>query len=381
MMDMIIVAIAMSSLFMILSLGMSHKVKNNGIVSKNVHNYFKNHFTGRAVCRIGKSIEIIGMRRMDSGNIFAVEIAKQRSDMKTLGLLIPVYLLFASFASVSCDEAEVRCSIIPAPMNMDLDDRIFCFDERAVFSVENPGQKDVAEWFVSVFEDLSGFAPSVCFNGADADVMFHEVGGLGRDGYRIYAEPKMLTIEASEEAGFFYAMQTLRFMLSHSEKSGTGRHASGWHIPVMKVADRPYFSHRCLRLDVRKSFLPVEDILEFLDYMAMLKFNFLHLNTDDMAEMGYSPEDIRKVCDCAAALYIEIVPVCDGKNVLYSCQGGAASKVFPDIAALAEVAWTNESLDDVIRFNKAMDVLNENFVSRQIYRSGAVCNVSLACLK
>lgn len=301
--------------------------------------------------------------------------------MKYISLLIPLYLSVASFATLSCDKAEVRSSIIPAPMNMDLGNRSFFFDEGTVFSVEDVGQKNVAEWFVSVFEDLSGLAPSVRFNDTDADLVFHEVSDLGRDGYRIYAEPKRVMVEASEDAGFFYAMQTLRFMLSHSEKSGICRPVSAWSIPVMKVEDRPYFSHRCLRLDVRKSFLPVEEILEFLDYMAMLKLNFLHLNIEEMAEVGYAPEDIRRVCDYAAALYVEIVPLCDGKNALYSCQGGVASKVFPDIAALAEVAWSNENLDDVVRFNKAMDVLNENLVSKQIYRSGAVCNVALACLK
>lgn len=301
--------------------------------------------------------------------------------MKSFGLFILVTLSLVSLASVSCDKAEVRCSIIPAPMNMDMEHKFFCLDEGTVFSVENPRQKNVAEWFVSVFEDMSGFTPLVRFNDTDADVIFHEVRGLGKDGYRIYAEAKKVTVEASEETGFFYAMQTLRFMLSPSEKSGIRRHSPAWNIPVMKVADKPYFSHRCLKLDVRKSFLPVEEIMDFLDYMAMLKLNFLHLSIKDMAEVGYSSEDIRKVCDCADALYIEIVPVCEGKGALYSCQGGAASEVFPDIAALAEVAWSNESLDDMIRFNKAMDVLNENLVSKQIYRSGAVCNVSLACLK
>ena len=301
--------------------------------------------------------------------------------MKSFGLFILVTLSLVSFASVSCDKVEVRSSIIPAPMNIDLEHKFFCFDEGTVFSVENTGQKNVAEWFVSVFEDMSGYTPLVRFNDTAADIVFHEVRGLEKDEYRIYAEPKKVTVEASDDAGFFYAMQTLRFMLSPSEKSGIRKHVPVWNIPVMKVVDKPYFSHRCLKLDVRKSFLPVEEILDFLDYMAMLKLNFLHLNVKDMAEMGYSAEDIRKVCECAAALYIEIVPVCEGKGVLYSCQGGVASEVFPDIAALAEVAWSNESLDDVIRFNKAMDVLNENFVSKHIYRSGAVCNVSLACLK
>lgn len=300
--------------------------------------------------------------------------------MKFLGLLVPVYLSLASLASVSCDETEVRSSIIPAPMNMDLERRFFCLGPATVFSVENPGQKNVAVWFVSVFEGMSGFTPDVRVGDADADIIFRQVRGLGRDGYRICTDPKKVTVEASEDAGFFYAMQTLRFMLSPAEKEGC-RHGSEWNIPVMKVEDRPYFSHRCLRLDVRKSFLPVEEIMEFLDYMAMLKFNYLHLSTKDMADVGYGLEDIRRVCDRAAALYIEVVPTCEGKNELYSCKGGAASEVFPDIAALAEVAWSNESIDDEVRFNKAMDVLNENFVSKQIYRSGVVCNVGLACLK
>ena len=296
--------------------------------------------------------------------------------MKRFGLLIIVNLSLASFASVSCDEIEARCSIIPAPMIMDLEKGVFCFDEGTVFSVEDPGQEKVANWFASVFAGMSGFTPRVSFNEPGADVVFHSVAGLGQDEYRIHAGAKKVTVEASGNAGFFYAMQTLRFMLSPSG-SGNVR----WSIPVMDVTDRPYYSHRCLRLDVRESYLPVKEILEFLDYMAMLKLNFLHLSIEDMAKEGYSPADIREICDCAASLYIKVVPVCEGKSELYSCQDGVASKVFPDIAALAEVAWSNESLDDVIRFNKAMDVLNEGLVSKQIYNSGAVCNVGLACLK
>ena len=90
------------------------------------------------------------------------------------------------------------------------------------------------------------------------------------EGYRMVITPSTITIEASDEAGVFYAKQTLEQW--------------GEVVPCGSVTDYPDLHHRGIMLDVVRNYYPVDSIYRVLDIMAYHKLNVLHFHlTDDEA--------------------------------------------------------------------------------------------------
>lgn len=90
------------------------------------------------------------------------------------------------------------------------------------------------------------------------------------EGYRLTISPAGVEIVGGSPAGEFYARQTLRQL----EMTGLPEY--------VRIVDRPLFAWRGVMLDVARHFLPVPDVLRFIDLAAFHKLNVLHLHlTDD----------------------------------------------------------------------------------------------------
>ena len=90
------------------------------------------------------------------------------------------------------------------------------------------------------------------------------------EGYRMVITPSTITIEAGDEAGVFYAKQTVKQW--------------GEVVPCGSVTDYPDLHHRGIMLDVVRNYYPVDSIFRVLDVMAYHKLNVLHFHlTDDEA--------------------------------------------------------------------------------------------------
>ena len=88
-----------------------------------------------------------------------------------------------------------------------------------------------------------------------------------KEGYTIIIQPETITIEASDEAGIFYAQQTLKQW--------------GNTIPCAVITDYPDLHHRGIMLDVVRNYYPVDSIFHILDVMAYHKLNVLHFHLSD----------------------------------------------------------------------------------------------------
>lgn len=83
-----------------------------------------------------------------------------------------------------------------------------------------------------------------------------------------------IRIQASNETGFFYGMISLIQLLD------TRKHST--FLPAVHIEDVPRFGWRGMHLDVSRHFFSVEEIKNFLDLMALYKFNTFHWHlTDD----------------------------------------------------------------------------------------------------
>jgi hexosaminidase len=111
------------------------------------------------------------------------------------------------------------------------------------------------------------------------DVTTHVDASLDAEAYVLTVAAKV-DIRGGSEAGVFYGMQTLRQLLPAPalRAAATGP----WEIACMRIEDAPRFAWRGVLLDVARHFMPVADVLRFLDLAAFHKLNVLHLHlTDD----------------------------------------------------------------------------------------------------
>lgn len=163
--------------------------------------------------------------------------------------------------------------------------------------------------------------------------------GHHREGYSLEIDERGIRIEASDEAGLFYGEQTLRQL----ERDGT--------VPVVRIVDAPRFAYRGAMLDVARHFLPVEAVQRYIDDIALLKLNHLHLHlTDDQGwrleipgwpeltaigastQVGgggggfYTAEDYTRIVEHAASRFVTIVPEIDMPG-----HTNAAISAYPDL--------------------------------------------------
>ncbi|MBL6865613.1 MAG: family 20 glycosylhydrolase [Flavobacteriales bacterium] len=113
--------------------------------------------------------------------------------------------------------------------------------------------------------------------------------GYAVEGYSLRIDDDGVSIEASEEAGAFHALTTLRWMLPpDSDNEGT------WALPHVSISDAPRFEHRGLLLDCCRHFMDPDFVMRTIDLLALHKMNVLHWHlTEDQGwriEVGAYPE-------------------------------------------------------------------------------------------
>ena len=103
---------------------------------------------------------------------------------------------------------------------------------------------------------------------------------LGGEGYELTVTKTQARIVAAQTAGLFHGVQTLRQLLP-VDVEHKASYTRRLILPVAHVVDVPRFAWRGSMLDVARHFLPAPDVKRFIDYLALYKFNRLHLHLAD----------------------------------------------------------------------------------------------------
>lgn len=85
--------------------------------------------------------------------------------------------------------------------------------------------------------------------------------------YKLSVDKKGFHIAAPTNKGLFYGMQTLLQIIEH--------HKDG-NIPFMEIEDYPKYAYRGMHLDVGRHFFSVDEIKNYLDYLATFKYDKFH---------------------------------------------------------------------------------------------------------
>ncbi len=343
---------------------------------ENVYKTFEKPYSTAMEGRIINLRVILGRPFKGCASIFVVQTEKQfimrSSNFKSVILICCIMSIVSS-----CMVKNERPALMPSPSYIEFGNGVFTFSHETVISVEDARQKEAAEWFAWLFARPAGFVPKVQVNAEDADVVLQSDAAMTQESYRIEADRRKIMIKASGPAGFFYAFQTLRQALP--EEIGAERHADGivWTVPVMVVHDVPRFAHRCLKVDVNEHFIPLDELMAFVEYMSMLKLNYLHLFGYGL----YSDEALEILTEHASMFHVNVVRG-DGKHTpLYSCPEDIVSRIFPSVATLAEVAWSDRNIVDKMELNRALDAMDVYLKRTVLGYSESVYDIGLACLR
>lgn len=191
-------------------------------------------------------------------------------------LRVGIYSIFLIMMLVKCILPDEKPEIIPLPQQSVLDKGDFIFDPTTLISVENEKQAMIAQELTGIFNQAAGFSPQIAIQEKQADIIFHTDISLSAEHYKLNISPSCILVEASGNKGFFYAIQTLRFLLPPAINSQTPVKNIQWNVPGMTIHDGPRYNNRTIILHTPFNLIPKNNLEQLIDCMAMLKINRLH---------------------------------------------------------------------------------------------------------
>ena len=112
------------------------------------------------------------------------------------------------------------------------------------------------------------------------------------EAYTLNITEEGITIAARGEAGYYYALQSLKQICAEYGESG--------RLPECHIYDSPRFDYRGVLIDISRHFRSVEFLKRQIDVMASLKMNRLHLHLTDAAGWRIEVESYPRLCSYAA---------------------------------------------------------------------------------
>ncbi|HEY0970812.1 MAG TPA: family 20 glycosylhydrolase, partial [Gemmatimonadales bacterium] len=248
----------------------------------------------------------------------------------------------ATPAPAPATSSQAAHAIIPAPVSVEMRaGQWFVVDSGtvALIAADAPAWVDeVAPHLVELLRPRTGNVVRRLGAGESApagSVLLRTGGSHGAEGYMVDVTPERVTVEASEPAGLFYGLQSLRQLATPSIEAKAALRRTV-RIAGARVVDQPRFTWRGAMLDVSRHFLEVDDVKRYIDLMALYKLNRLHLHLSDdqgwrieirswpnlakhggATEVGggpggwYTQEQYSDIVAYAAARHVTIVPEID----------------------------------------------------------------------
>jgi hexosaminidase len=190
--------------------------------------------------------------------------------------------------------------------------------------------QDASASFLHLFYEklIPKSAVEWCSEKGHSQISWEKDATLPAEGYRILVTPEKMTVRAADNAGFIYAVQSLR-------QWGT-REGDKLIFPCAEITDFPRVKWRSFMLDSGRQYQKVSTIKKYIDMASMLKMNYFHWHLTEglgwrieikryplLTRIGafvgqgpeqqgfYSQEEVKEIVSYAADLGITVVPEID----------------------------------------------------------------------
>ncbi|WP_294225536.1 family 20 glycosylhydrolase [uncultured Chryseobacterium sp.] len=185
------------------------------------------------------------------------------------------FLLICSVLLSGLFFAQNRLNLIPYPQKVELLKGEFTIPGK--FKLDQNLSRLETEYFKKQFRDVFTFGIGKKETAHLVNVPFSAPSKRNPENeekYAIEISPRQIIISSNTKQGYFLALQTLIQLFRQYKDSGK--------IPAMKIEDEPKFAWRGMHLDVSRHFFTVEEVKQYIDYLAIYKLNTFHWHlTDD----------------------------------------------------------------------------------------------------
>ena len=182
--------------------------------------------------------------------------------------------LLMGLAFTSCEQPKETLSIIPVPLQAEIQGGAFTVNEQTKLWINAPeSDKQILEEYLAASPLKLIVATEMPKDNFIILNQTDEVPDIkSNEGYVFVGMSKGVEIHAKTGAGLFYGVQTLLQMTKEANKVALGR-----------IVDEPRFEYRGMMLDVSRHFFGLDFVKKQIDAMAYYKLNRLHIHLTDAA--------------------------------------------------------------------------------------------------
>ena len=291
---------------------------------------------------------------------------------RAIGIAVVLLSMDLSVAEAASTTRET-VNIVPLPVSIEQHDGVFLITPATPVIAHGDAATEAAK-LIDALAPAMGFRLPQLTDRAVKNSMHLEIvpasqDRLGDEGYELEVTTESIVLRAGGAAGLFYGIQTLRQLLPPAIFAGEKVVGVEWTVPCVRITDYPRFRWRGLLIDPARHFIAVKDVKQFIEAMALHKFNRLQIHlTDDqgwrieikkypcLVEIGawmdftaihhggtpqrandprpggfYTQDDVRDLVRYAAERYVTIVP-----EIEMPAHTGAAIVSYPQIGLYPE---------------------------------------------
>ncbi len=247
-----------------------------------------------------------------------------------------IILILGILTTMSCEAPRTPKdlaaeALIPRPKSVTATGSSFLLQNGAIIALNgNEALGKAAEFLSKEITLLTGLETAVdnLAEKGSISLKVNSAISTNDEGYSLEVTEDNITLTGRTEAGVFRGIQTLIQLLPLNKESV--------EIASGIIEDEPRFEYRGAMLDVARHFFSVQDVKQFIDYLAYYKMNYLHLGlTNDqgwrieikswpkLAQIGgstevgggeggyYTQEEYKDIVRYAAERHVTIVPEID----------------------------------------------------------------------
>ncbi len=193
--------------------------------------------------------------------------------------------LSATLVLGACSKDEPRpaanpplAQVIPAPSEVVGAGGAFALGPGTQIAFEGAAAEPAARYFAELAQRTQQITLPVSNSPTASDTIvfgvYPDAPNDAAEGYSVRVTPESIVVAARDQRGLFYGAVTLWQLLSAKADAKT--------IPAISITDAPRFKWRGLMLDSVRHFQSPQYVKQFIDWMALHKFNVLHWHlTDD----------------------------------------------------------------------------------------------------
>lgn len=196
-------------------------------------------------------------------------VPKENNTLYMNSRILAILIAMVAVGMVDTNANSVTSlGLLPAPVSVEM--RVGCY-------TYNPHARVVCE------ESIADYVGEYLAGGYSAPEILLRLNpslGLPREGYVLEVGEWGVLLQGVDRAGLLNGFHTLLQLFP--PEVYRGGFSTPCEIPCVRITDYPAYNYRGQHLDVARTFIPIEEVREFISHLAHHKINHLHLHlTDD----------------------------------------------------------------------------------------------------